>query len=329
MPETTFILKNWFDRPLARHTATIIRKPVSTILLFIVVGGPFLESYDGTQVSFIAQQPSSSSVALSLNPNYTTVILGSSVTSDISVSSLNGYSGPVTFSQPVTQTGITATLSTYSVSVTPSNPATTILNVTVRGPIPRDTHDCIYGCMRNVSVTGSTGSDFKTVRFDVLVYIPNFQFWSDQNIAIIKGRSGSANLTMMSVNFSGDVSVTSTVAPAGPRVTVNPANVFLVFARGGYSTVTIDTARAPAGEYNVTVTATAVADESLSHRVTLYVTVWLPPAAPAQPSTLSLLLGYLPAIGSFVFIASFLVITALLDRRTRKPNPGGDILSPR
>jgi hypothetical protein len=112
-------------------------------------------------------------------------------------------------------------------------------------------------------------------------------------------------------------------------VTVNPARVFLVFARGGYSTVTIDTARAPAGEYNVTVTATAVADESLSHRVTLYVTVWLPPAAPAQPSTLSLLLGYLPAIGSFVFIASFLVITALLDRRTRKPNPGGDILSPR
>jgi hypothetical protein len=111
-------------------------------------------------------------------------------------------------------------------------------------------------------------------------------------------------------------------------VTVNPARVFLVFARGGYSTVTIDTAGAPAGEYNVTVMATAVANESLSHRVTLYVTVWLPPAAPAQPSTLSLLLGYLPTIGSLVFLASFLVITALLDRRTRKQDPSREILSP-
>jgi hypothetical protein len=300
---------------------------VSVILLFIVVGGLCLESHDGTQISSIVQQPSSTSIALTLNPNYTTVILGSSINSTITISSLNGFSGTVTLSQPVTQTGITATLSAYSVSVAPSEPATTTLNVIVKGPIPRDAHDCIYGCMHNVSVTGSTGSDSQTVRIDVLVYIPNFQFNSDQNLAMYEGGSDYANLTLVGINFSGNVSLSTTVAPPGPRVTVNPASVYLARQKGGYTRVTVDSARAPEGEYNVTVTATAVANKSLSHRVTLYVTIFPRLSTPAQPSTLSLLVGYLPTIVTIGLLVSFLVITALLDRRARKQKQSGEASS--
>jgi hypothetical protein len=304
----------------------------SVSLLVLLVGGVCLATDHVTQVSSVLQQPSSASFALSTSRSLLGVVLGSPLWSkdstNITVSSVNGFSGNVTLSQPVTETGIIATLNTNSVLVGPSNPDTTILNVTATDSITRGSRDCIYACLYNISVTGSAGSDSQTVTISVAVTIPNFWLYGDQNLVIVEGVTEYANLTLASVFYSGNVSLTATVTPTGPRVTFNPPTVMLTYLGGGHSKAAIDTAGVLPGEYNVTVTAIAIANQTLFHKATLYVTVWQPESAPAQPSIWSLIVNYLPGIFLPVFVVAFLIITAFLDRKARKRNPSGEVSSP-
>src|SRR5437867_2721112 len=79
---------------------------------------------------FIVEQPDFQTTA---SPPSLTINQGSSQTSTLTVSSLNSFSGTVNFTTPTTPAGITAALSTNSVTVTPSVPGTIVLNVTVGG----------------------------------------------------------------------------------------------------------------------------------------------------------------------------------------------------
>lgn len=309
---------------------TIILKPVGAVLLFLLVGTFCIGSHQGKHADSAEQQPSSTSFTLTVNQSYVTALLGSPSWSSssvaITVSSLNGFSGNVTFSQPVAPSGLVAVLSTYRVPVAPSAPGSTILNLTLTGPIQRDARDCVYGCPQNVTVTAFAGSSSQTVTISDLVYVPEFWLYSDQNVVVVDGTTGYANVSLVSEWFVGSVSFTANVTPAGPKMTFDPATIMLTYQGGGHTRVMIDTAGVSIGEYNITVTATAVANPSLSHRVRLYTTVWLPESSPAAPTIWSSILPYFPTI-PFLLIVILLTIALFLDKEARKRNPSGEASS--
>lgn len=276
------------------------------------------------QISQTTHQQSQSSFTLTPKPANFGLTQGTSAASGISnitVSSMNGFSGTVTFSQPVTQPWITATLNTTSVTINPSNQGVVALNLTVVGPMPFDSPNCPWiACSAKVNITGTMGSSSQTATVGVLAYGPNFQFSGSQNVPIVQGRSTYVNLTLLGTIYVGPVALKAIVAPGGPKVTISPDRLELNLTRFQYSRVTIDSAGLQLGNYNVTVTATELASPYVYHSVKLDVSVWAGYQAPSQPSVWSLLLNYLPGIILFGFIGVFLIVTLLLDRRARRRN---------
>src|SRR6266581_295057 len=90
------------------------------------------------------------------SPPALTIDQGTSQTSTLTVSSLNGFSGTVTFTTPTTPAGITAVLNANSVMVTPSSPGTTIMNVTATSNASPGTY------LVNVTATASSSLSHAT-----------------------------------------------------------------------------------------------------------------------------------------------------------------------
>jgi hypothetical protein len=95
---------------------------------------------------------------------------------------------------------------------------------------------------------------------------------SPSALSIVQGSSGKSIIALVSLNgFTGTVSLSSTVSPAGPTVTLNPTIVSLGAGGSASSTLTIGTTSAtPVGSYMVTVTGTF---GSVSHSAVVSVTV--------------------------------------------------------
>jgi hypothetical protein len=98
---------------------------------------------------------------------------------------------------------------------------------------------------------------------------------SPSALSIVQGSSGMSTITLVSLNgLAGTVSLSSTVSPAGPIVTLNPSSVSLGAGGSASSTLTIGTtSTTPTGSYVVTVTGTA---GSVSHSAVVSLTVTSP-----------------------------------------------------
>jgi len=193
--------------------------------------------------------------SMSASPSTLSINSGSSGTSTIAVTYLNGFTGTVTLSASA-PTGWTTSLNPITLTAS----GTSTLNVTV----PSNAASGPY----YVVVTGTSGSLIHTVTVTVQVTTPDFSMSaSPTSLTIRRGSSGTSKITVTYLNgFTGTVALSAT-APTGLTATLSPTSV----SASGTSTLTIKVGSSTAsGTYTVTVTGIS---GTLSHKVTVKVTV--------------------------------------------------------
>ncbi|HEX9197633.1 MAG TPA: hypothetical protein VF906_07555 [Candidatus Bathyarchaeia archaeon] len=111
---------------------------------------------------------------------------------------------------------------------------------------------------------------------------------SPASISVPPGSSGTSSISLASIGgFTGTVSLSSTVSPSGPTVSLNPASITLSSGSTATSTLTVQTqSSTPIGTYTVTVKGSS---GSLSHSTTVSVSVGVSPdfSISANPSSLT------------------------------------------
>jgi hypothetical protein len=243
---------------------------VLTAAVGTVAGGTMLSSY-------LSSSKAGPSFLLTANPSTLSLDQGASLTSTVSVISVNGFSGTVSLSVYFTGSKLPASLTPTSVSVPANGTAKSTLTVTATGNVGN----------YNVVVIGIASSHGKTTFASTEVSV---QIVSNQDFAItsspssivnIFGSTNTTTITVTSMNgYTGTVSLTFT-APFG-YITVGGSQNALTLSSGGTasSTLTITTSLSTKlGNYNVTVTGTS---GSRTHSTTISLTVIdpiLPPPA--------------------------------------------------
>ncbi len=213
---------------------------------------------------------------MSANPSSLAIQAGTTATSIISVTSINGFAGTVSLT---TNTGpliicppacSTWSVSPSSVTLTPGGTATAILTIKVSSFGGG-------GSGFTVVVFGTSGSLSHSVSV-VFTVIPPPMFSITANpssVAVRQGQTGSSALNVTSLNgFNGTVTLSMSIQPLikkGPVISLSTTTINL--ASGGTATVTLGIATNGAtqlGTYTVTVTASS---GSLVQTVTVTVTI--------------------------------------------------------
>ncbi|HEV2192751.1 MAG TPA: S8 family serine peptidase [Nitrosopumilaceae archaeon] len=221
--------------------------------------------------------------SLAATPNTMTIQQGSSGTSSITVTSINGFSSRVSLNTSTLPTGVTAIFSPGS--ATPASPSTLTISVstTTLGPF-------------TFTVIGTNGTLSHSATITVTVSAPppppppNFSISaSPSSLNIVSGTSGASTITVTSINgFTGTVSL---AASSSLGTLLNPTSIA---SGAGTSQLSITVpATTAAGTYTVTVTGTS---GSLTHSTTITVTVSAPPPPPnfslaASPNSLTIQQG--------------------------------------
>ncbi len=193
--------------------------------------------------------------SLSASPASLTIRSGSSGTSTITITFLNGFSDTVTLSTTA-PTGWTADLSQTLIST--SGQSTLNINV------PNSASSGAY----SVTVTGTSGSLSHTISLTVQVTSPDFSISaSPASLTIRSGSSGTSTITITALNgFTGTVTLSAS-APVGLAAGLSPVSI----STSGKSTLTITvSSNTRTGTYTVTVTGTS---GTLSHTASVRVTV--------------------------------------------------------
>jgi uncharacterized membrane protein len=206
--------------------------------------------------------------SLSAVPGNLTITQGSSATSTITVTSLNGFNGTVTLTDAVSSSQIVATLSQTIVSLSSGGSVSVTLTVSASTSTSPGSY--------SVTVTGASGTIAHQVQVGVTVNgqsSANFSISANpSSLTILRGSSGTSTLTITSLNgFAGTVSMFSTASPSGLFMSQNPANVTLQSGGSANSILTVFTTNGTGlGTYQVTVTGFS---GNLSRSVTLSVNV--------------------------------------------------------
>jgi subtilase family serine protease len=193
--------------------------------------------------------------SLSASPTTLSIGSGSSGTSTITVTALNGFTGNITLSTAA-PIGWTASLSPSSILTSGQS----TLTVTVPSSASSGTY--------SVTVTGTNASLSHTISVAVQVTAPDFSISaSPSSLSIRRGSSGTSTITVTALNgFTGIITL-SAIAPTGLTASLSPVSI----STSGKSTLTITVAsNARTGTYTITVTGTS---GSLSHTITVKVAV--------------------------------------------------------
>jgi len=200
--------------------------------------------------------PAGPGFTLSASPSSLTVTQGSSGTSTITITAVDGFSGNVTLAASGLPTGVTAGFS--------PNPATSTstLTLTASGTATAGTV--------TVTITGTSGSltASTTISLTVKALVQSFSLSASPSaVSIAKGgASGTSTITITPVNgFSGNVTLTNSKLPAGVTASFspNPATSTSVLTLTASAT-------AKAGTTTVTITGTS---GSLTATTTITLTV--------------------------------------------------------
>ncbi len=287
--------------------------------------GVLLERYESINVTFgsiIAQgnidilatqtniTPPTPGFKLSADPSQASFLSGSSLSSTVKATSLNGFSGSVTFSvNNVFCAAIScphASLTPATLSLPSGGTATSTLTFTA-------TTSGTYNIV--VNATGAGVMQSVNIEFTVNPPPPpDFSLTATSSLSIQAGKSDIATLNISpGTGFTSQVSLTVT-APDG--VTVTLARNSITGSGTVGLTVTIAN-NLPPGIYAVTVKATG---GSQTHTKTITVMVTAPPSPPSAAS--NLILGLDPTLFySIVAAIAVVAITAgVLAFRARKPH---------
>ncbi|MEW5915406.1 MAG: hypothetical protein AB1762_03330 [Gemmatimonadota bacterium] len=203
--------------------------------------------------------PPASGIALALAPAALSIAAGASGTSDLTITRTN-FAGSVALAASGAPAGMTVTI----------NPASTTTNAAT---ITVDVGAAVAPANYPVTITGSgTGISNATATLTVTVTAPTPAISiavTPATLSIQAGASGTTNLALTRTNFTGDVTLTSTGAPAGMTVAFNPATLTGATLA---STVTVTVGAAvAAGTHNVTLQAagTGVTSSTIQLQVTV------------------------------------------------------------
>jgi len=249
---------------------------VLTAVVGTVAGGTMLSSY-------VNGGKAGPSFLLTVNPSTLSIEQGSSLTSSVSIISVNSFSGTVSLSLFFTGSKLPATISPTSVSVPANGTAKSTLTVTATSNIGN----------YNIVVIGIASSHGKTTyaSADLSVQVVSNQDFtitsSPSNIVNVFGSGNTTTITVTSVNgYTGTVSLTVT-APFG-YITVTGSQNMLTLSSDGTasSTLNITTSLSTTlGNYNITVTGT---DGSRTHSMVISLTVVDPIIPPPVIESLKL-----------------------------------------
>jgi len=198
--------------------------------------------------------------------------VGSSATSAITVTGLSGFAGNVSlFDSPLPQGLTCGPISPGSLSLPPSPASASLSCNSSRAGIYTLTIAGFSGPLNHTTTSMFTFTDFSISA-------------SPTSMTVATGSSGTSTISLSSLyGFTGSVSLTATVAPmdissslspAYPTASLNPASVNLPASGTGASTLIVSASLLTIpGTYKVTVTAHS---QTLTHSTTVIVTVPLP-----------------------------------------------------
>jgi len=211
--------------------------------------------------------PSVSDFYIAANPSSLTIMTGSSITSTLTSTSFNGFSGSVSLSVSA-PAGLTASINPTSVNVASGGTATSVLTITATSSTPTGSY--------NVTVTGTSGSQTHSILVTVNVVNQDFTISESPTYqAIPLGSEQQTVLDLDSVNgFSGNVNLVATpssnaIACWFTYTLTSTATLYIPPNGSAYQYPTCG-AYGAAGSYSVTFSATS---GLLSHSITLLVTI--------------------------------------------------------
>jgi hypothetical protein len=213
--------------------------------------------------------------SLSASPSSLSIVQGSSGSSTITVTPLNGFSGSVSFSASGLPSGVTASFNPASATTTSS------LTLTASSTATTGTS--------TVTITGTSGSLSHTTTVALTVSAPpNFSLSaSPSSLTVAQSSNGSSTIIVTPQNsFAGSVSLSASGLPSGVTASFSPNPATAT------SALTLTASATATGTSTVTITGTS---GSLSHTTTLALTVSAT-ASPdfslsASPSSLSIAQG--------------------------------------
>jgi len=208
-------------------------------------------------IKFTSLRPSNpSSFSVSANPTTLTTQAGSSATSTITLTSLNGFTGTVSLSTNVSSPGLTASLNPSSITLASGGTGTSTLTAS-------STTSGTY----IVTTLATRGSTSQSVQ--VTVKVTDFNVSTPSSLTVTAGSSTQSAVTLASLNgFAGTVNLVASASPSGVTASLSPISVSLTSGGTGTSTLTISSSTV--GTYSVTVTGTS---GSLSHSAMINVSV--------------------------------------------------------
>lgn len=200
--------------------------------------------------------------SLSASPASLTVNQGSSGTSTITITRLNGFAGAVSFTASGLPSGVTAS---FNPATTTTSGTSSVLTLTASSTATAGTS--------TVTVTGTSGSITETASVALTVSstgTPDFSLSaSPTSLTVNQGASGTSTIAISRLNsFAGAVSFTASGLPSGVTASFNPATTTTT---GTSSVLTLTaSSTATAGMSTVTVTGTS---GSLTHTTSIALTV--------------------------------------------------------
>jgi len=206
---------------------------------------------------------------------------GKTNSSNILVTSLNGFSGNVSLSATASPSGLTVSLSPTAVSLTSNSSANSILSASASSSTPPGSY--------TVTVIGASGSFQQSTPVSVTVTgTPTF-FLSAQpsSLIILAGSKGTDNIVTSSISgFGGSVKLTAAGAPSGVKVALNPTTLTLSPGGTAASQLTATTsATSLAGNYTLTVTGTG---GGMTRKLTLPLIITSDFTISANPTSLTI-----------------------------------------
>lgn len=229
-------------------------------------GQTLIDQLTGTQ--------SSPSFSIASSPAALSITPGTTVTSAITVTASNGFSGAVAMTVTGLPAGVTASFSSTSASGS--------------GTLTLSASSSAVAGKSAITVSGKSGSIVSTFAIGLTVTAASGFTLSNSpaSIALVQGTSAKTTITVSAVNgFSGTVVLSTSALPAG---------VTAVFARGTVAGTSILTLSASASAAMGTTTVTVIGNSgSLTETAAITLTVSGSPtfALTASPASLSLTQG--------------------------------------
>ncbi len=198
--------------------------------------------------------------SITANPSSLTILSGSCANKTITITAIGNFTGTIALTTTVSG-GLTAFLSLVSVTLPPS-PQTLVKTVCAPAAVPPGSY------VETVTGTDLTGLSHSFNETDTVIGPADFTMVpSTTSLTIPPGSCSSKTITITGVNnYTGTISLTTSIVPAGLTATLSPSTVSLPPSPQTVTKTVCASINTPPGVYTETVTGTDTS--GLTHTIT-------------------------------------------------------------